>query len=193
MEKTDSQIISDYLSGDEGALSEIIGRYLKPIFNFIYRLVGTPQDAQDITQETFIKAWRNLNKYNRQESFKAWIFTIAHNTAIDWLRKKKSLVFSDFENEKGKNFLEENIADTSLLPDELIIKKVDERLIDGILNKLPPTYKEVVVLHYMNELTFEEIGRVLKKPLNTVKSQHRRALLILKDILNAPKTHGKAY
>ena len=70
MEKTDQQLISDYFSGDESALSEIIERYLKPIFNFIYRLEGNPQDAQDITQEAFIKAWRNFKKYKTEESFK---------------------------------------------------------------------------------------------------------------------------
>lgn len=190
MEKTDSQIIADYLSGDENALSEIVGRYLKPIFNFIYRLVGNPQDAQDITQETFIKTWRNLKKYKTEENFKAWIFTIAHNTAIDWLRKKKNLVFSDFKNEEGENFLEENIADTSLLPDEIVMQGENKKLIGDAINKLPPMYKEVVILHYMNELTFDEISQVLKKPLNTVKSQHRRALLMLKDVLNAPKEGG---
>jgi RNA polymerase sigma-70 factor (ECF subfamily) len=193
MEKTDQQLISDYLSGDENALSEIIGRYLKPIFSFIYRLTSNPQDAQDITQETFIKAWRNLKKYKTGESFRTWIFTIAHNTAIDWLRKKRNLVFSDFENSKGENFLEENIADTSLLPDEIIIQNENKQLIEDALSKLPPTYKEVIILHYMNELTFDEIGQVLKKPLNTVKSQHRRALLALKNILNAPKIKDDSY
>lgn len=185
MEKSDKELIVDYLNGDESALPVLINRYLKSIYNFAYRLTGNVQSAEDISQETFFKAWKNLKKYKPEESFKTWLFTIARNTTFDFLRKKKSFVFSDLGDEESS--FEEDLVDDSPQAEEIISQLEDKKLLDDLLNKLSPIYKEIILLHHLNELTFEEIAKMLGKSVNTVKSQHRRALIELKKLADAPK------
>lgn len=187
MKKDDKQLVVDYLSGNEDSLNDLINRYLKPVYNFIYRLSGDQKEAEDLAQESFFRMWKNLSKYHQTENFKTWLFTIARNVTIDFLRKKKSLNFADFEDAEGENALVENLADPAPLPDEVVASIEKNKLLDDLLNKLPLKYREVLLLHYLDELTFDEIGKVLKKPLDTVKSQYRRALIALKKTIDAPK------
>ena len=111
MAETDKQLVYNYINGDGKVLEKLISRYLKPVYNFVYRISNSQQDAEDITQETFIKVWQKIKKYNPDKNFKTWLFTIARNTAVDWLRKKRNLVFSDFENSQGENYLENALND----------------------------------------------------------------------------------
>ena len=183
MEKTDDQLITEYLGGEETAFALLVTRHLKRVYNFAYRLSDNAEDAEDIAQETFLKAWRNLKKYQHGRSFKAWLFRIAHNTAIDLLRKKKEYMLSSFENEEGENPLLDNLMDPEPLPDQLVERAEDKKLVDSLLDKLSPLYREVLLLRYNDHFTFEEIGEALGKSIHTVKSQHRRALIILHKLL----------
>ena len=94
MNRSDEQLVWDYLKSDEKSLELLIRRYLKPIYSFVYRYVGKAHDADDVTQDVFVKVWRNLKKFDREKSFKTWIFAIAKNTAFDHLKKKKAIPFS---------------------------------------------------------------------------------------------------
>jgi RNA polymerase sigma-70 factor (ECF subfamily) len=181
--ENDRQLIENYLKGDEKSLEILIGRHLKPIYNFAYKYAGNPQEAEDITQEVFVKVWKNLKKFDKQKNFKNWIFPIAKNTAIDFLKKKKAMQFSDFENEKGENILAETIIDSSLLPVELLERKDMLGMLMKAMNKLLPKYRKVLLLRHNDDLTFREISRITGEPLNTVKSRHRRALMMLKKLL----------
>ena len=87
--ESDKQLIINYLKGDEKSLELLIQSYLKPIYSFVYRCTGNTQDAEDVTQEVFVKVWRNLKKFDQRKSFKTWIFAIAKNTAFDHLKKRK--------------------------------------------------------------------------------------------------------
>ncbi|MBP7804607.1 MAG: RNA polymerase sigma factor [Candidatus Pacebacteria bacterium] len=180
MERTDDQLITEYRQGDETAFKELIERYIHPIYAFTFRLTGREAEANDIAQETFVKVWKKLPVYKLSGTFKSWIFAIARNTAIDYLRKKKSAVFSDFENESGKNSLTETLSDPDTIPAELIRKAEEKELLGGGLETLSVDDREILSLHYDQEMTFEEIGAIVKKPLNTVKSRHRRALAKLR-------------
>lgn len=180
MNQTDEQLISDYLDGDEKALNALIDRYLTNAYNFAFKLTQDRQAAEDVTQEAFIKAWKNIRGFRRGSSFQTWLFAITRNSAIDWLRRKKEHAFSAFENEKGENVLIETLADGELLPDELLARAEDIHFVESLLSRLDPLYRDVLALRYSSSMTFEEIGKFLKKPLHTVKSQHRRALIALR-------------
>ena len=189
--KSDEEIILLYKNGEEEAFKELINRYTSPIYNFVARLANR-NDASDIVQETFIKVWKNLNRFDdTKASFKTWIFTIAKNTVTDFLRKKKSLLFTDLEKdtEEDINSFAENIPDEDLLPDsalqKLQEKEADKKFLNNLLENLHPNYQEVLTLRYQEEMTFEEIGKILNKSLNTVKSQHRRAIIELRRIISA--------
>ncbi len=183
MEHTDEELISKYRDGDEDAFKMLVERYAGPIYGFASRMIGKRGEADDAAQETFVKVWRSLGSYKMNGTFKPWIFAIARNTAIDRLRKKNIPVFSDFEDAAGKNALLETLSDPEVLPQALIEKAEQKRLLDNALQVLSVEDREILTLHYDEDLTFDEIGTVLKKPLNTVKSKHRRALIQLREAL----------
>ena len=151
-------------------------------------MVKNADEAEDITQEVFIKVWKNLKKYKIEKNFKIWLFTIAKNSAVDFLRKRKALNFSDLynvaserqdEKETGFDF-SETIPDDAILPDEALQKLQNSEFLNKLLDQLSLEYKTILLLHYQEEMTFAEIGEILKKPFNTVKSYHRRAIFELR-------------
>jgi RNA polymerase sigma-70 factor, ECF subfamily len=177
-EYSDEEIISQWKDGNQEAFKELIERYTSSLYNFIIRFVGQ-ENTPDLVQEIFIKIWKKISSFDiSKASFKTWIFTVAKNTIVDFLRKKKSIPFSDFENE-NKDF-SENIKSEEILPDETLQKIQDSELLNKLLDKLPENYKTVLILHYQEEMTFDEIGKILEKPLNTVKSYHQRAIMNLR-------------
>lgn len=181
--KKDIELIQDYIRGGNDALDFLIARYYKQIYNFVYRFVYSEQDANDITQDTFIKVWKNIKKINKNKNFKSWLYTIAKNTALDFVKKKKSLVFSDFENEEGDNAIFETIKDEDLLPDELLEKKDINHLLDNAISKLSISYRTVILLHNIEAMTFREISEILKESIDTVKSRYRRGIIMLRNLL----------
>ena len=184
-ELTDEEILALHKNNDQEALKLIINRYTSPLYNFTARLTNK-NDAPDIVQEVFIKTWKNIRNFDsRRASFKTWIFIIARNTITDFLRKKRNLLFSDMgkNNEEDTNSFVENIPSEEMLPDVAMQKLEDSAFLNKTLEKLRLDYQEVLILHYQEEMTFEEIGRVLNKSLNTIKSQHRRAIIGLRKIL----------
>ena len=183
MEPDDKQLLANFIEGDSAALSVLVDRNIKLVYRFAYRLTHDVHDAEDITQETFVKLWRNAHKFDENKVFKTWLLSIAHNTAIDLLRKRKSLVFSDFDTTLGGNSLTETLADFNPLPDEVYSRAEEKKLLDTVLDELSPSYREILVLHHEEGLTFNEIGAILGKPLNTVKSGYHRALLALRKAL----------
>jgi RNA polymerase sigma-70 factor (ECF subfamily) len=155
----------------------IMNRYLKSVYNFAFRLSGNEGEASDITQEVFIKVWKNIKKFDPDKNFKTWIFAVARNTTFDYLRKRKSIYFSD----------EEDVADIEPLPDEIFIRKELGKELENALSKIRLDFREIILLRYTEELTFEEISEIVGKPLNTVKSHHLRALNTLRKLLtNSP-------
>jgi len=180
---SDSQLIDNYLAGDEKSLEFLVGRYLKSIYNLSRRLTGDENSADDITQDVFIKVWKNIKKYDNSKSFKAWIFRIAKNTAIDFLRKKKNLLFYDLEKEENDESAINNIPDPASLPDEIFDRQNLKEELDKAIDKLPLKYQIVVMLHNLDDCTFQEISDTLSEPLNTIKSRYLRALTKLRNIL----------
>jgi len=183
MEKTDDELIAEYRAGTPEGFKHLIERYARPLYVFIARMTNRPDEAEDISQETFVKVWKTLERYKLTGTFKAWIYTIARNTALDHLRKKKIPVFSDFEDAAGKNTFLESLSDPDTLPATLIEKAERKGLVGKALAELSPEDKEILTLHYAEDMTFDAIGEIVGKPLNTVKSRHRRALGKLREFL----------
>lgn len=181
---SDKQLITDYLKGDEKALEVLIKRYLKPIYSFTFRFIGNSHEAEDITQEVFVKVWRNLKKFDSQKSFKTWIFSIAKNLSIDWLRKKKALPFSNFENEEGKNTFVEKFTDSTSLPDKIFERAGIAQMLNTAIGQLSLKYRMILFLRYNDHFSFREIAEVSGESINTIKSRHRRALIQLKKLLS---------
>jgi len=184
MDGSDELKLKEYFLGDEEAFKELVLKYTLAIFNYSIRFVGYDY-ASDITQDVFIKVWKNIKKFDyTKASFKTWIFTIARNTITDYLRKKKMITFSSLDKEEES--FADNIEDEVALPDEVLIKLEDNEFLNKLLGEIPINYKEVLILYYQEDMTFKEIGKLINKPLNTVKSYHHRALIILRDKI-APK------
>ena len=179
---TDEELVALYIEeGQEVALVTLVDRYMNDAYRFARSIVHDDQIAQDIVQESFVKAWRHIRRFISRYTFRAWLFTIIKRTAIDALRAKKAVTFSTLSSDEES--LEETIADMAPLPDELIARVQDERYIAAILAQINPDYAEVLTLRYTSDMTFEQIGDMLKRPLHTVKSQYRRGLAACARIL----------
>jgi len=185
MDFSDETLVAAYLRGtNEGAFAELVSRHLGGVYSFALRLVGGQEAAEDIAQETFVKAWRYLKKFDpARASFKTWLMRIARNTCVDHLRKRTAVPLSYFDTTEGGNSVTESLADESLLADELLSRTDDAEEVTRALGQLSHAQREVLVLRYEQGLTFDEIGSVLNTPANTVKSRHRRALHQLRGLL----------
>lgn len=181
-----TEIIGKFCKQDREAFDVLVREYAQTVYAFLFRYLGSRVNAEDISQEVFLRAWINAKRFDTAKNFKTWILTIAKNAALDFLKKKKEIPFSFFEDEEGENLLEDSISDDELLPDELFEKAKNAELLADSLKKLSPKQRMVLTLHFENDLTFAEIGEVLDEPLNTVKTRYRRALLELQNHLENP-------
>lgn len=166
----------------------LVEDFLPPIYNFLLRSIQDADEASELSQEVFFKVWKSRAAYDSKQSFKSWIFAIAHNTLIDFLRKKKPLIFSSLDTEEVA--FEETLVDEEQLAHELFDTALLVQELDRSLTALPQEQQEIISLHITEHLTFEEISRILKKPMHTIKSNYRRALLRLKKEMSdssAPK------
>jgi RNA polymerase sigma-70 factor (ECF subfamily) len=179
-ENSDSDLIKQYFGGDERALDNLVGRYFKQVFFFAKTYVKNDATAEDITQEVFVKAWKNLKKFEPDKKFKTWLFQITKNTCIDFLRKYKNFVAPESIDEEQMAENLERITDKTPLPEELFETAEFSQKLENILARLPDIYRGAVVLHLQQDMTFQEISEILNESINTIKSRYRRALLIIK-------------
>lgn len=188
MSDIDSKLVKDYLNGDEAAFEELLKKYLKPVFNFVWRLTGDKAASEDLAQETFLKAWKNLKRFDHKKNFKTWLFVIAKNSTFDWFRKKKCVPFSAFTDCEGNNKLEK-IADEETLADEIAASIDLTSELEEKIKEIPRYYREILLLRYKDDFSLSEIASILGESYDTVKSRSRRALLRLRKALgkhNAP-------
>jgi len=177
-ETNDRQLIEQYLDGDETSLNLLVGKYFRRVYSFVYLLVNDKKEAEDLTQETFVKAWRGLKKFDSSKNFRAWLLTIAKNCAIDYWRRKKSLPFSQLEQD-GISVLE-SLTDGAPLPSEQVEKIISTVQLSRSLADLPAKQRAIISLYYEDGLNFREISEIMNESINTVKSRHRRALFFMR-------------
>lgn len=154
------------------AFEKILFLYDKSIYNYLYRLTGRKEDAEDLTQKTFIKLYKSLKSINLDKNFKAWLYRIATNTAYDWFRKKK--------REAELLITEPDKYFETLEPEDAYYNVETSQELESALNKLKPIHKSVLLLFYKESLQYQEIAEALNIPLNTVKTHLYRAKEALK-------------
>jgi RNA polymerase sigma factor (sigma-70 family) len=177
--------------GDESAFADLMDRYKKPVYHMILKMVRNVDDAEDLTIEAFAKAFKNLNRFKKDYTFSTWLFRIATNNAIDFIRKKKLDTFSlnsSYSDESGES-VNIDVEDGNLAPDEETIKTQKIELVQMFVTKLPAKYQRLVKLRYFDELSYEEIAEELDAPLGTVKAQLHRARELMYDLVKDKKQH----
>ena len=176
---------------DETAYAEFMKRYNKPVYHMILKMVRNVDDAEDLTIEAFAKAFKNLHRFKKDYTFSTWLFRIATNNSIDFIRKKKLETLSldsSYKDDDGET-ISIDVQDKNLNPQEVAIKKQKIGLIRDFVTKLPPKYQRLVKLRYFEELSYEEIAAELEAPLGTVKAQLHRARELLYDIVKGKERH----
>lgn len=188
----DFQLIDQAVKeNDEQAFAMLMERYRKPVYHMILKMVRNVDDAEDLTIEAFTKAFKNLYKFKKDYTFSTWLFRIATNNSIDFIRKKKLDTMSldtSYQDETGTN-MTIDVKDKNLNPQEEAIKAQKIELIQLFVTKLPAKYQRLVRLRYFNELSYEEIAKELDAPLGTVKAQLHRARELLYDLIRNKKDH----
>ena len=180
----DIDLIKKALTGEESAFDRLMKKYYKLIYNLIYRMIYKKEDVEDLTQEAFIKAFKSLDKFDRQFAFSTWLFKIATNNCIDYLRKKKLSTFSIDKNiATDDDEFKFEIPDYEHKPDKNIITSQRKKIIDEAIENLPMKYKRVIVLRHKEEKDYEEIAKELKLPLGTVKAHIFRGRELLNKYL----------
>lgn len=174
-------------SGNQKAYAELMGRYRDSVYFMLLKMVNNKDDADDLTIEAFGKAFKRLDQYTPTYAFSTWLFKIASNNCIDFIRRKKMVTFSidrTFENEEGGKMGIDIKADT-LNPEEDMVKKQKVKLMHDVVDKLKPRYRTLVELRYFDELSYEEIAEKLELPIGTVKAQLFRAREFLANIMKS--------
>ncbi len=179
------------IENDEQAFADLMKRYKKPVYHMILKMVRNVDDAEDLTIEAFAKAFRNLKRFKKDYTFSTWLFRIATNNAIDFIRKKKLETMSldsSFKDDSGEA-VKIDVEDNELNPMEETIKSQKIELIRIFVDKLPPKYQRLVKLRYFDELSYEEIAKELEAPLGTVKAQLHRARELMYDLVKGKEQH----
>jgi RNA polymerase sigma-70 factor (ECF subfamily) len=175
----DPEIITKAINKDLIAFEQVVFTFEKPIFNYLFRLLGNKPDAEDAVQDTFIKVYKNLKTYQPEKKFSTWVFAIAINTAYDSLRKRKYVIETDITeaiNLKDETKIGED-------PYYTAEREVNAQMVQKHLNQLKPVQKNLILLYYYKEFSLQEIADLLNMPLGTVKTNLFRAREELKKLI----------
>ncbi|HVP37751.1 MAG TPA: sigma-70 family RNA polymerase sigma factor [Candidatus Saccharimonadales bacterium] len=183
MNSDDALLVQRCLRGEERAYGVLLGRYRRSVYSLIYRMVGNAEEAQDLAQEAFIRAFRSLASYDPQRSFANWLFKIASNLTIDFFRKRRLPTVSTAMGEEEDEGRELDLPDPSPSALDSLVEDEEARLTADLVQSLPEHYRIVVLLRHGQDLTYEEIADALSLPVGTVKARLHRARHMLRDKL----------
>lgn len=180
----DFLLVKRALKGDQKAYADLLDRYRDSIYFMLLKMVNNPSDAEDLTIEAFGKAFRNLEQYTPNFAFSTWLFKIASNNAIDFIRKRRTGHISiDQQTDESYEGSQISLPDDKPDPEENAIRQQKMVLMRDVVSRLKPRYRKLIELRYFNELSYEEIAAELDLPLGTVKAQLFRARELLYQIL----------
>jgi RNA polymerase sigma factor (sigma-70 family) len=175
--------------GDQKAYAELLGRYRDAIYFMLLKMVNNPIDAEDLTIEAFGKAFKNITQYTPNFAFSTWLFKIATNNCIDFIRKKRAATISlDHSNDESET-ASVTVQSDSPDPEAHLINSQKIKLLREVVSKLKPRYRTLVELRYFKEYSYEEISDELELPIGTVKAQLFRARELLYNILKSSGSH----
>lgn len=178
----DRRLIIKCLKGDEAAFTVLMHRHEERLFNTVYRVVGSVEDAQDVVQDTFINAFQSLASFKGDSQFFTWLYRIAYNTAISHKRKQKGVISID-TGRNGEAAIEPLDNSESNQPGFAIERTERERYVQRCLNQMSPEHRAVLVLKDMDDMKYEEIAVILNVPIGTIRSRLHRARLEFREIL----------
>ena len=177
MTAIDDDLLHRAASGDMDAFEQLIQGYERLIYNITYRMLGNPDDAKDASQEVLIKIYKNLGKCANMKAFKSWIYTVANNTCIDEIRKRKNKAADSldalFQIEDGE--MEKQLPANDPTPEELLLQKEKREILQLAINRLSPEHKALIVLRDIKGLSYGELADATSTSLGTVKSRLSRA------------------
>lgn len=183
--KNDFLMVCRAKEGDQKAYAELMQRYKDSIYFMALKMVNNKDDAMDLTVETFGKAFENLDKYKPEFAFSTWLFRIATNNCIDFIRRKRLDVISlNALTDQDKEERPFELRSESLNPEETSIRKQESKKLKNIIDQLPSRYRTLILLRYYEEQSYEEISIQLGLPLGTVKAQLFRARDLLANVMN---------
>lgn len=181
IQETDRILINDALEGDQRAYDVLIKKYRSSVYNLVYRMIENRQEAEDIVQETFIKAFNALKTFNEEFAFSTWLFKIATNNCIDTLRKRKLQTYSlDTPVQTKDGEVSRDFADERYSPEQSTISSESTSIILDSVESLPKKYQLVINMRHKEDRSYEEISELLEIPIGTVKARIFRAREILK-------------
>ena len=180
----DKDIIEQVLGGDNDAFGLLVEKYQTKVYNLALRMSGNEDDAFDLAQESFVRAWRNLGGFQFESSFSTWLFRLTSNICLDFLRARKrraavSLTMTDDEDEETQLA----VPDPGKTPEEAVIAAEDRALLTRALNELPADQRQILTLRAIDDLSYAEIAEILQLQEGTVKSRLSRARAALRNKL----------
>ena len=176
----DDELVKRAAGGDESAFNELVEKYERALYFHILKMVRDREQVEDLVQEAFVKAFDNLNSYNTDYAFSTWLYRIATNHTIDYLRKKKLKTLSIDEPVKGRDGeMQMQLPDEGAATDREIIRKQRQKVVREAIDDLPEKYRRVIQMRHMEEKSYQEIAEILDLPLGTVKAHIFRARELL--------------
>ncbi|MCC5911761.1 MAG: sigma-70 family RNA polymerase sigma factor [Clostridiaceae bacterium] len=183
MDHDEKTLIEKSQKGDVESFEILITSYQKTAFNIAYRMLGNFEDANDITQEAFIKVYKSIDKFKGESSFTTWLYAIVNNICLDFLRKKKKIKIISIDKSQGNENYQREIPDETNTPEVLFEKKEVRRTVQDAINQLKDEHRTIIILRDIQGFSYEEIAEILDISTGTVKSRISRARRSLKVII----------
>jgi RNA polymerase sigma-70 factor (ECF subfamily) len=175
----DCELVTRAVAGREDSFEELVRRYQRPIAAYVYRMVNDYDAALDLTQEVFIKVYNSLSRYRSEFKFSTWIYKIAHNSAVDHLRRhstREQSLMREFDGEQRELPIESRRPS----PEQESERAERRAEIEQVVHQLPTTYRELILLRHSHDLSYDEIAEVTGLPLGTVKNRLFRAREVMR-------------
>ncbi len=179
---SDGELIVNAIGGREDNFEELVRRYQRPIIGYVFRMLNNYDASLDVTQEVFIKVYNSLEKYSSEYKFSTWLYRIAHNAAIDYMRRNYSVNQQSLEAENADGTYQLQIESPQPTPEQERERSEWRTEIEAVVKCLPTVYRELILLRHTQDLSYDEIAEITNLPLGTVKNRLFRAREMMREM-----------